>query len=459
MKHQREHWASRLGFIMAAIGSAVGLGTLWMFPYITGENGGGLFVLIYLGFTIVIGIPVFIGELILGRASQRGAVGTFDALSHRSKNWRLIGWLAVFGTLLVMSYYQVIAGWGLNYILLSLNNFAEGRTPEQITHVFDVLSHSPSITLFFMFLFTLITSAMVYQGIQKGIERWSKIMTTSLLVLLVGLLFYSMTLDGFSEAARFVFYPDPSRLTPSSVLVALGLALFTLSLGQGIMITYGSYLRPNDDIPKTAIIVVTSDVIISILAILMIFPIVFTFGLEPSGGSGLVFKTLPVLFGQVPASLLISVAFFVLFVFTALTSAVAMLEVLVANFMDLYSWSRKRATLLSSGLILFFGIPCALSGTPFLFPQWVEMYGMTYFETMSTLVSTWILPTVALFTSIFVGWRVPRDQVKLAFTEGTGVPALYHPWRWLIRYVVPLSIIVVMLQEAGLINVDKWFGA
>ena len=444
---------------MAAIGSAVGLGTLWMFPYITGENGGGLFVLIYLGFTIVIGVPVFIAELVLGRSSQRGAVGTFDALAHHSKNWRLIGWLAVLGTLIVMSYYQVIAGWGLNYILLSLNNFAQGRSPEQISRVFDILSHSPDITLFFMFLFTLITAAMVYQGIQKGIERWSKIMTTSLLILLIGLLFYSMTLDGFSEAARFVFYPDPTRLTASGVLTALGLSLFTLSLGQGIMITYGSYLRPSDDIPKTAGIVVASDVIISILAVLMIFPIVFTFGLEPSGGSGLVFKTLPVLFGRVPATLLVSVAFFVLFVFTALTSAVAMLEVLVANFMDLYQWSRKRSTLISTALILFFGIPCALSGTPYLFPRWVEMYGMTYFDTMSTLVSTWILPTIALFTSIFVGWKVPRDQVRVAFSEGTSVPSFFTPWRWLIRYLVPFAIIIVMLQEAGIINVDKWFGA
>jgi neurotransmitter:Na+ symporter, NSS family len=458
MKHQREHWASRLGFIMAAIGSAVGLGTLWMFPYITGENGGGLFVLVYLGFTIVIGIPVFIGELVLGRWSQRGAVGTFDVLSHRSKNWRLVGWLAVLGTLLVMSYYQVVAGWGLNYILLSLNNFAQNSSPEQIGKIFSVLEHSGDITIFFMILFTLITAAMVYQGIQKGIERWSRIMTTGLLILLVGLLFFSMTLDGFPEAARFVFYPDPSRLTPSGVLTALGLSLFTLSLGQGIMITYGSYLRPEDDIPKTAVIVVASDVIISILAVLMIFPIVFTFGFEPSSGPGLIFKTLPVLFGRVPASLLISVAFFVLFVFTALTSAIAMLEVVVANFMDLYQWSRKRATLISTGLILFLGIPCALSGTSYLFPQWKEMYGMTYFDTMSTLVGTWILPTIALFTSIFAGWSVPREQIHGAFTQGTAVAKLFGTWRWFIRYLVPLAIILVMLQEAGLINVDRWFG-
>lgn len=442
---------------MAAVGSAVGLGTLWMFPYITGENGGGLFVLIYLGFTVVIGIPLFVGELVLGRASQRGAVGTFDSLANHSKNWRLVGWLAVLGTLIVMSYYQVIAGWGLNYILLSLNNFAEGRSPEQIAKVFDVLSHSPGITIFSMILFTLITAAMVYQGIQKGIERWTKIMTTSLLVLLIALLFYSMTLDGFGEAVRFVFYPDPSKLTASGVLTALGLSLFTLSLGQGIMITYGSYLRPNDDIPKTAAIVVASDVIISILAVLMIFPIVFTFGLEPTEGSGLIFKTLPVLFARVPASLIVSVAFFVLFVFTALTSAVAMLEVLVANFMDLYSWSRQRSTVISTAGILVFGLPCALSGTPYLFPQWIEMYGMTYFDTVATLVGTWILPTIALLTSIFVGWVAPREQINTSFTDGTSLPGLFTSWRWVMRYVVPIAIIIVMLQEAGLINVDRLF--
>lgn len=457
-KHPREHWASRLGLIMASIGSAIGLGTLWQFPYVTGDNGGGLFVLMYLFFTVIIGIPVFIGEILMGRRSQRGAVGAFSQLSHRSQNWKMAGWLVVLSPLLILSYYNVVAGWGINYIFLSLAQFTQGKSPEQITNVFEIMSTSGSISLFFSLLFTLIVVGMVYQGVQKGIEYWARLMTIGLFIILVGLLLYGVALDGFGEAFRFVLYPDLSKLKPSGILQALGLSFFTLSLGQGVMITYGSYMKKHEDVPKIAFIVAGADILISLLAALMIFPVVFTFGFAPSQEAGLIFKTLPVLFARLPLSLIISTTFFILFVFAGLTSAIALLEVVVANLMDLYEWTRKKATLWAGLLVAVIGIPSALSGGGLLFGNWRAMYGTDFFGTVNDLVSTWILPLAGLLTAIFVGWIADRGGIREEFCSGTRMTALYYPWRFFIRYVVPIAILLVLLQQGGLIDVDKLFG-
>lgn len=452
MKHQREHWGSRLGFILAAIGSAVGLGTLWKFPYVVGQNGGGLFVLIYLGCTILIGIPVFVAELLLGRRAQRGAVGIFASLG--SSNWKIVGWLAVIAPLLILSYYHVVAGWGLNYILLTLSQFWEGKSPAQIADVFDVLYRSGDVCVLFQFIFTAIVVGMVYQGVQKGIEKWAKLMTISLFVLLIGLLAYSVTLDGFPKALRFVFSPSVANLKPSGILTALGLAFFTLSIGHGVMLTYGSYMRNSSDIPNASLIVGVSDVLISVLAALMIFPIIFTFGFEPDQHFGLIFKTLPVLFAKLPGTMLISLAFFILFVFTALTSAIAMLEVMVANSVDLWEWSRKKATLVAGGAVFILGVPSALSGRPEMFTNWPLMYQGTFFDTVDALVSVWILPIVALCTAIFAGWRLNKAFIREEFLKGTAYRFLFRPWYFFIRWIVPIAILLVMFQEAGIIDID-----
>jgi neurotransmitter:Na+ symporter, NSS family len=458
MKHQREHWASRVGFIMAAIGSAIGLGTLWKFPYVKGENGGGLFVLIYLVCTVLIGIPVFIAELMIGRKAQRGAVGVFMGLAPQSRNWRLIGWLAVASPLLILSYYCVVAGWGLNYVFLSLNQFAYGRSPEEVKGVFETLYHSGDVTLFFQIIFLLMTFGVVFQGIQKGIEYWSRVMTSALLVMLVCLAIYSFTLEGFSEAFHFVFYPDVSKLKPSGVLQALGLAFFTLSLGQGVMLTYGSYMKRSEDIPKTSIIVSLSVVLVSILAALMIFPIIFTFGIAPDQKEGLVFKTLPVLFEQLPGGIVIGTVFFILFVFTALTSSIALLEVIVANLIDLYDWTRKKAAMIATAAVFVLGLPSALSGTTWLFPNWPQMYHKTFFVTIDDLVNAWILPIGAFFTAIFVGWFLNKPLMRIEFASGTAYAKFFSVWHFFVRWIVPVGIFLVLLQEAGIIDIDRIFG-
>lgn len=451
---QREHWGTHLGFILAAAGSAIGLGTLWKFPYVAGQNGGGLFVLIYIFCTFFIGIPVFIAELVLGRKAQRGAVGIFATLTHNSTLWKSVGWLGVASSFLIMSFYSVIAGWGLNYVLMSLNQFYLNRSAQDIGHVFETLEASGDITLFWHFVFTGVTIAVVYQGIKQGIEYWSKFMTSALLIMLLVLCAYSLTLDGFPEAFKFLLYPDFSRFKPSGILEALGLSFFTLSLGQGIMLTYGSYMRRTEDIPRTSALIGFMIVLVSLLAGLMIFPVIFSFGFTPQEGRGLVFKTLPLLFSKLPGALIISTTFFVLFVFTALTSAVALVEVVVANFIDLLGWSRKKAVLITGAACFIFGIPSALSGSNLLFANWSKIYGKTFFATIDDLVSIWFLPIGGLMVAIFTGWVLDEAISKDEFQAGTTWKWMWRPWIFFMKWVAPIAIIFIILQQSGVIDID-----
>jgi len=458
MQNQREHWGSRLGFILAAAGSAIGLGTLWKFPYVTGENGGGIFVLIYVFCTFFIGIPIFIAELVLGRKGQRGAVGIFALLANNSTFWKMAGWLGVASSFLIMSFYSVLAGWGLNYVFMSLNQFYLNRSPEEISGAFDILASSADITLFWHFIFTALTAAVVYRGIRQGIEYWAKFMTIGLLIILVSMCIFSMTLDGFGQGLKFLLYPDPARFKPSAAIAALGLSFFTLSLGQGIMLTYGSYMRRSDDIPKTALIIGVMIVVVSLLAGLMIFPIIFTFGFAPEAGPGLVFKTLPVLFAQLPGALFISTGFFLLFVFTALTSAVALIEVVAANFTDLLGWSRQKAVLVVAVSCFIFGIPSALSNTDTLFANWSKLYGKNFFHTIDDIVSLWLLPIGGLMVATFTGWRLDKSLSQEEFNAGTTLHWLWKPWIFFVKWIAPIAIIAIVMQQSELIDIDAILG-
>lgn len=451
----REHWSSRLGFILAAAGSAIGLGTLWKFPYVTGEHGGGLFVLVYIICTFFIGIPVFIAELTLGRRAQRAPVGIFSELSGSASPWKAVGWLGVISSFLIMSYYSVIGGWGINYTLMSLSESYKGATAEQIAKMFATLESSGDISVFWHFIFTAIVVAVVYPGVRQGLEYWSKFMTSGLLILLVILFLFSTTLDGFMTAVRFIFTPDFSKFKASGILEALGLSFFTLSLGQGIMLTYGSYMRSSEDIPKTGFIIGFMIIFAALLASLMIFPVIFTFGFAPEGGRGLIFKTLPLLFSKLPGSLIISTTFFTLFVFAALTSAMAFVEVVSATLIESTGWSRKRCVILVGIACFIVGIPSALSGSHTLFANWDAIFGKTFFATVDDLVSIWFLPLGGLFVSIYAGWFFDLDKCKQEYMSGTSLKWFWQPWRFLIRWVAPLAILAIMLQQGGLINIDS----
>jgi len=356
---------------------------------------------------------------------------------------------------LIMTYYSVLAGWGLNYVLMSLNQFWVGKSPAEITQTFDILQASGDITLFWQGLFIVLTVGLVLPGIRHGIEYWSRFMTTALLVLLVALCAYSMTLDGFSDAVNFIFSPNATDLKPSGFLEALGLSFFTLSLGQGVMLTYGSYLRREDDIPKTGLIVGTMILFVACLAAMTIFPVLFTFDQPPQSGPGLVFKALPLLFAKLPGALIISSTFFILFVFTALTSAMPLIEVVAANFMDLFNWSRRKAVLIVGGAMFLFGIPSALSGTGILFGSWDELYGISFFATVDGLVSDWIIPIAGFMTVIFTGWFLDTSMLKQEFQEGSSFKWLWLPWVFFIRWIAPIAIIAILLQMAGIVNFDS----
>lgn len=457
MKTQREHWASQFGFIMAAAGSAIGLGSLWRFPYVAGDNGGGAFVLLYVLFTYLLGVPIFIGELLIGRKTQRSPIFAYQELSKQSTNWRMVGYLNLLTSFIILSFYCVVSGWCLNYAFMSLNQFTLGKTPAEIRAIFDLVYTSSDMSIFWLLIFVLLNVGVVYSGIRKGIEHWSKILTPALLFILVAMFIYGTTLPGFSQAAKFIFYPTFSKLTPSVVLNALGMAFFTLSVGLGIIVTYGSYLKPSENMPRTAFVVATMTLLVSLMAAMMIFPIVFTFNMPPEGGPGLVFKTMPILFAKLPGSLVISTVFFLLFVFTALTSSISLLEVLVANLMELFSWKRSKAVLLSALAVFIFGIPSALAGSKALFPNWQAIYGKDFFDTLNDVTASWMMPIAALLTTLFIGYVMEKKLTREEFLKGTNMQALFRPWFFTIRYIAPLVVVVIILEKAGVLNLSALF--
>jgi neurotransmitter:Na+ symporter, NSS family len=449
---QREHWGSKFGFIMATAGSAIGLGSLWRFPYIIGQNGGGACLLLYVAFTFLIGIPVFIAELVMGRASQKGVVKTFGVLASESSHWKMAGWLTVVTNFMILSYYGVVAGWGLNYLFMSLNQFTLGKTPHEINKIFDIVYSSSQTTLFWYAIFMGLTGGVVYGGIRKGIEYWSKILMPILLAILVGLFIFAITLPGFGQAARFIFYPSFDQLSSNGVLAALGMSFWTLSIGLGIIVTYGSYMNKDQDIPKNGFIIAAVSASVSLFAAMMIFPIVFSFGLEPQAGPGLVFQTLPILFAQMPATLLLSVVFFLLFTFAALTSSISILEVLVSTLMEMFTWTRKKAVLIAVSAVSIFGIPSALSGSGTIFPEWEKMYGKNFFGTIDYLTASWLMPIAGLLFAIFVGWVMKRRISSSEYLKGTTMVKWLSVWFFLIRWISPVGIFIIILQESGILQ-------
>lgn len=455
MSGQHEHWGSKIGFILATAGSAVGLGSLWRFPYIAGDNGGGAFVILYLLFTFVIGLPVMMGELSLGRLTQKSAIEAYGGAHGGSSNWRMLGWLNVITSFIILSYYSVVSGWCLSYCIMSLNQFTLGKSPEQIREVFTVLSSAPGINIFWLALFLLINAGIIHSGIRKGIEHWSKILMPALFIILIGIFIYSTTLSGFPKAVSFVFSPDFSKLSASGILVALGMAFFTLSVGLGILVTYGSYMTPTENIPFNSTVIAIMTVSVSLLAAMTIFPIVFTYGFPAQGGPGLVFQTLPVIFSTMPATILISTTFFALLLFAALTSTISLLEVLVANLIDLFNLKRGLATLYATLATFILAIPSALSSSHDLFGNWQKIYGKSFFDTLDYITTSWMMPFAALFAIIFIGYKMKKKVIVDTFCASITSTWIAHPWYWSLRIIAPIAIILIILTEAGILDLSS----
>ena len=463
----RSQWGSKVGFVLAAAGSAVGLGNLWKFPYITGENGGGAFVLIYLACIVVVGLPIMVAEVLLGKMTQKSPVGAFGQHASGRTPWALVGWLGVGAGFVILSYYSVVAGWAMHYVYLALTGAFSDVPADELESVgahFGALYENPYLNVGWHAGFMVMTIAIVIVGIQKGVERAARVLMPTLLLMLVVLVIYGATLTGFSDALNFVFGFHTERLTAAGVLEALGHSFFTLSLGMGAMLTYGSYMRKKDDVVATSIWITGLDTGVALMACLALFPITFTHGLDPDKGPGLVFVNMPTAFAQLPGGTALAVMFFLLLTFAALTSAISLLEVVASYFIDELGWSRILSVLLLGGIIFVFGIPSALSGgteifgsslaesTEFIFG---ENEGKNWFDIMDYLSSNWMLPLGGLGVALFVGFRLKDLERSEGVQEGSKlgrIRALYVGWLWVLRVVVPVAIVFVMLHALGVLH-------
>jgi NSS family neurotransmitter:Na+ symporter len=576
----RGHWGSRWGFILAAAGSAVGLGNIWKFPYITGENGGGLFVLIYLACIAFVGLPIMLAEIMIGRAAQKQPVGAFRKLQGKDTSWTVVGWFGIVAGFIILSYYIVVAGWSMDFALKSVLNFTEpvekvatieaksfrstssdeelrsylaqirskheardeinsirrsvrpsvwekhsiwqevlktnpsrsySEDPElseaiplaqiKVAEIAEVqqqalaeaMDHYQQMDLqeladeaesskrreiiaakvgaifgatasdgwtssFWATLFMMITIIIVAGGISRGIERACKVLMPVLIALILVMVIYGVFQPGFEAAVRFVFEPDASKLRPSGVLEALGHAFFTLSLGMGCMLTYGSYQKTKLGIGKTTLMIALFDTVIALLACMMIFPIIFTYGQEPSAGPGLVFISMPLAFAEMGAGgLLLAIMFFVLLVFAALTSAVSLLEVACSYLIDEQGWNRKKAAVTVGIACLAFGLPSAFAmDSGFLLDSWESGYNKNFFDTMDHLATNWLLPLGGLLIAIYAGWVMPA-RLRAAEVEDMS-PVLVGGWLLLIRFVAPALVLVVLAQKIGILDINELFG-
>ena len=459
MAQERGQWGSRLGFILAAAGSAIGLGNIWKFPYITGKNGGGAFVLVYLGCIALVGLPVMMAEILLGRRAQTSPVGAFRALSRPRSPWMSVGWVGVACAFVILSFYSVVAGWTLHYLVLSLQSGFAGGDAEAVKATFGALYRSGPQNLLWHAVVMVVTVAIVIGGVQRGVERAARVLMPALFVMMLALLGYATTLGGFGRAFDFVFGFHAADLDAAGVLEALGHAFFTLSVGMGAMLTYGSYLGPREDVVGTSIAITALDTIISLTACLVIFPITFTEGLEPAAGPGLVFINLPLALVKLPGGALWGAVFFLLLAFAAITSAISLLEVAAAYFIDERRWTRRKAVLLTGGVTFVVGVPSALSGGSGLFGEGMAgAVGKSWFDWVDYLSSNWMLPLGGIGIALFVAYRLDPGARREAFATGSRLGALsafYVGWLQLLRFVVPVAILLVMLNALGLLPIAR----
>ncbi len=450
---QRDGFSSRLGIIAAAAGSAIGLGNIWKFPYITGVYGGAAFILVYLVCIALIGLPVMLSEFLIGRRAQANAIGSFKKLRPNTP-WYFTGWLGFAAAFIILSFYGVVAGWTMDYVFRAIMGAFSGQTPDQLGAMFGGMISDPIRPIIWQVIFMIITAGVILGGVKDGIERYTKILMPLLLVIIIILDVRAITLPGASEGLKFLFAPDFSKLSGEAIMSALGHAFFSLSLGMGTMITYGSYIGKKENLGETALQVTIADTAIALLAGLAIFPAVFAFGIEPGAGPGLVFITLPNVFNQMPGGYIFGILFFVLLTVAALTSSVSILEVVVAYFTEDLKMNRAKATWTATGIITILGAIESLTNgvwSGFKLP-WVIGEPLGFFDWMITL-SDHMLPIGGFFIALFVGWGMQPKDLEDEVTNGGLVSAKwFNIFLWLTRVVAPIAILIVILNLVGVIK-------
>ncbi|MDD4426228.1 MAG: sodium-dependent transporter [Mariniphaga sp.] len=445
----RDFFSSKFGVIAATAGSAIGLGNIWRFPYVAGENGGGAFLLIYLGFILIIGIPVMLSEFIIGRSAHRNVFGSFRKLAP-GKPWYIIGLMGVVAAFMILSFYTAVAGWTLEYLYQSITNGFEGLTSAELQEMYYSFIGSPVRPLLWFFVFMGLTGYIIMAGVQKGIEKYSKILMPLLVVLLIILVIRSLTLPGAAGGVQFLFKPDFSKITTKTILEALGQAFFSLSIGMGTLITYGSYIQKKDRLESTAVSVAVADTLVAVLAGLAIFPAVFAFQIEPNSGEGLVYITIPNIFQQMHGGYFFSILFFVLLGVAALTSTISVLEVIVAFFVEELRIKRSAATWLATVSVSILGVMCVLSTSSMSF---FRIFNFTVFDLMNFGSANIFLPLGGFFIVIFVAWFLGREQVGKELSHNSKHKSGFIPFfMFVIKFLAPVAIAFIFLQGVGLIK-------
>ncbi len=448
MRESREQWTSKFGFILASAGAAIGLGAIWKFPYVTGMSGGGAFFLIFVIFTVLIGLPMLISEYIIGRGTGKEAVSAYQKLAPKSV-WVWIGRLGVLGCFLLLTFYSVVGGWVLIYSGMSIPGQIIGESADYGA-LFGSITSNATITLVGLLLFTIVNVIVISLGIQNGIEKANKYMMPLLFVFFIILVVRSLSLEGAMEGVKFFLAPDFSNITGEAVLYALGQSFFSLAVGFSCMVTYSSYLDRKVNLTSSATTVVGMNIFVSLLAGLAIFPVVFALGFEPAEGPGLLFVILPAAFAQLPFGQVFLSLFLLLFLFAILTSSFSLYEIIVSAFTASGKYSRKNVSIIL-GIILFIAaIPAALSSGVLAD---VAIFGSNIFDATDYLVSNIMLPLGSLLIAIFIIHRADRSLVREQYViGGSENGGLYPLWRVLMTFVVPVTIIIVFVNTLGIFN-------
>ena len=450
-------WSSRWIFILAATGSAVGLGNIWRFPYLTGENGGGAFVLVYLFCVVMMGIPIMMAEILLGRRGRKSPVNTMHTLAAEeglNSNWYLLGWLGVIAGFIILSYYSVIAGWTIAFIFKTGMGDFVGLNADQTTAIFSELISNPVVLLFWHTIFMFLTIYVVSRGVKSGLEQAVKFLMPALFILLLIMVAYAMSTEKFFDGLSYLFIPDFDSLADKNLfsdvfLPALGQAFFSLSIGMGAIMIYGSYLSKESSITFNCFVIALADTSVAILAGVAIFPIVFTYGLEPSGGPGLIFISLPIAFGQMPFGTFFGSLFFILLMFAAWTSSISLLEPAVSWLVENRNMTRIKAAYIAGFIAWFLGLLTVLSfnhwAFEFTFAGTIKENGL--FDIFDILTSNIMLPLGGVLVAIFTSWLMSRSSTIDEL--GVGDKNIYKIWRFIVRYIAPLGVIIIFLNAMG----------
>ena len=441
--HEKITFGSKFGTIAVVGGSVIGLGNIWRFPYLAGSNGGFAFIIVYILCSLLIAVPIMMSEFVIGRQTRSNPFGAFAKLSQ-NRIWSLVGLLGIVTVFCIFAFYSVVAGWAISFFKTAIFTGFSGQEPEQINNTFAQYINTgwqPSVVAI---IFVIMTGGIVVGGIKKGIERVNKILMPALAAIIVGLFFYSFSLAGFSEGMAFLLKPDFSKINFSVVLTAIGQAFFSMSLGMGAMITYGSYICAETSIPRLAITIALADLTIAMLAGFAIFPGVFTYHIEPTSGPTLIFETLPLVFSQMPAGNVVGIIFFFLVFITAITSSVSMLEPIVQFAMQEFKTSRIKAVAGISGLVCIAAILCAYSQVD---NSLLRISGQNIFDFLDGVTSKFFMPISALLIIIFVSWVAKKDMVRKQITNNGSYFNKYYPFfRIIIQYFIPIVLLLFILN-------------